>query len=622
MASDKLRNPHRVRKAENLHLAGSGRFNSSLLPSQESPQSVEDLGNERAYRTAPVRGRKLPTALVRSTGLLTHQGTPREEWALLSRLAELATRTAENESDAIRYRNRHTGKEHTIVREPGRFIKSIQGLTEDVRRRVWHRSDTPGDGEMRRRWSDDFGRHYDRTRKALERIESYVRSLGPAVQAEDKMTRDRNGRLWVVADNLTDLPGGSDPPAYVRSSGPEPEINWDRPYIDPLDALERMLAHRESLHSEFTHGMKCARLGSPHKPKQARMSETWTSKNGTSGPRFMSTGRWRKEEVEDREKDRSCTVPWIVADIDGEDWKESEELARRLCKQIEQRAADASDVVVAHTGNRSFHVRIPHGLLGCPVYRDEEAAKQTITGFFDRLCAGDPELREAIDDRCFRPGQLVRMIGSQYERDRSIPDNTAARPFLQSRLSLQARMTWTKAGEEADRALTFLATHRLRWTDIALETTPQLRIRASRSRRPNTRRVVASTIDEFLTHPPGTLRQRSTQGYESFDLPDPSTARFSHNLDRLHAPPPQSQGSDNYSVGKQQKGVVQRVRNGVGKGERNNAALAMALYLDTYADHPWRHLRAWNRKNAPPLPERELKRVYESARRYRRNRTM
>lgn len=53
---------------------------------------------------------------------------------------------------------------------------------------------------------------------------------------------------------------------------------------------------------------------------------------------------------------------------------------------------------------------------------------------------------------------------------------------------------------------------------------------------------------------------------------------------------------------------------GIGKEKRNDATFAMALYLDTYPDHTWRHLRARDRKNGPPLPERGLKRVYEGAR--------
>jgi hypothetical protein len=50
------------------------------------------------------------------------------------------------------------------------------------------------------------------------------------------------------------------------------------------------------------------------------------------------------------EATRACTVPWVVADIDGDTWEESDRLTRRLCRLLEDAGAPLKHVT-AHTAS-------------------------------------------------------------------------------------------------------------------------------------------------------------------------------------------------------------------------------------------------------------------------------
>ena len=535
---------------------------------QVSP-SVDGLGRFRRYRQSPVRGRKLPTQLVRSTGLLTHMGTPREEWALLSIACYLHDVTAENDSEAYTYQNAHTGTTHHVRREAGTHIKSIQGYAEDVRQRVYKKAARPRTRKPYKEWTSDFKRDYSRIRHALGRVKDYLQPLRAAVDSEKKPVRDRNGKVWQLSKELSGLPEASEQRPFVRCTGPEPEIDWEGLHIDVLDVLERTVAHRDKLYQHFTRGWKSCKHGSPHRRKHARKSHTWTCKRGADGPRYISVGRWRKDEIGQGDwEGRAVTVPWLIADIDGENWQDSGQHARRLCELLVEAGADPKSIVVSHTGNRSFHVRIPHGLLGCPVYATATDARESINRFFQRLCEKAPRLLDVIDSACFRPGQQIRQIGSLHENGNRVVATTADEFLEMSPIVLRAH---SEVGQFSPYSLP----------------------------RPE-EAAFCSALHELLQ--PVGVDETSASGGEGKLLCCKATHKGAG------------------------EGVIERIKNGVHESEkwgrdvdrphmvgRNWAAFVFALFKCQRSATARKDLVAWNAKCSPPLPRGELRTVYRHA---------
>lgn len=611
--------------------------------------SVEEIPSGRPYRSGEVRSKKLPGYLVRSLGLVSHMDTPREEWAALAIAAHLSDVTEGSDADATCYRNRHTGNQHLVEREEGTIHKSRQSFVEDIRKRLYKRAASPEDRDHRAQWSNQFEADYDRLRHAIDRLAEgdYLVNEGPAVDAEKKPVRDRNGRRWAVMPELRNQPDADPQRRFVRCTGPEPEMDRESLHVDVLDNLERLVAYREDLHGAFTAGWKAEQRGGKWRKHQAKSdaarSHQWTARNGTDRPQYVSTGRWRPEEIEDEslKGERAVTVPWIVFDIDADSRKRCAELAHQLVELLSEHLSDEQlkQVVCAYTGGTSIHVRVPAGFLGNPVYKNADAAAQTLSEFADRLCEGNPDLREAIDDRLFHPRQMVRMIGSTYEEDTDPPDNSSWRPHLIQRLSTRPQVEDQQhAAQIADKVLDFLQDRHLDASDVTFDFngTHPVTVTDAPDRTPNTNRVVATDALDFLLFGPRPLWARSKDGtHQPFDLPDPTEAEHHETLANLldSAPTQVStprKKSDTYSVAKQPvSGEYARALEVTEEGEkwgrdvdkpslvgRNRAALTVALFKLTHSTTPWQDVRAWNGRMVDPLPEAELRKTFRSAERH------
>jgi len=307
-------------------------------------------------------------------------------------------------------------------------------------------------------------------------------------------------------------------------------------------------------------------------------------------PRHISIGRWRPEAMgrADR-REQAVRVPWIVAEIDGrddhgrKDRAVSDRLARRLLRRLEAFGVDLSDVLVSYSGNVSIHVRIPDGAVGCPIYRSGQAAQDEIGRFFDRLCGTDSELRTAIDDACFRPGQTIRAVGSVHPDTGRQTVGTTADVFKQKPAEF----------------LFSLSEPQFRYT-------PPERFPVPRRAEFNPG-LSALLVPSLAPSSDGGLKtnvQQSVSGGRGV--------------------------SDGGPVG-----VRRRLRGGVREGEpwgmdvgrphavgRNWAALFyshLVLAEQESSGAAWRVVQDWNRRfNAPSLPERELEDVFEQAVRYQR----
>jgi hypothetical protein len=286
-------------------------------------------------------------------------------------------------------------------------------------------------------------------------------------------------------------------------------------------------------------------------------------------------------------------MPWLVAELDGREHGEknrgtSDRLARRLLRRLRSFGVDLSSVVVSFSGNASIHVRIPHGLLGCPVYRSSGAATRCLSRFFNRLCGQDDELRNAIDNACLRPGQLIRAIGSIHEDTGRRTVGARGDVFL----SRPAIFLWSLSEPQ-------------------FQYSP-LRLPVPWHAEPN-RALIA-----LLLTPTSSSQASATSNA------DVTQATRDKDCERF-----------DFEKGENRRGngVLRRIQEGVSEGEmwgldvdrpeavgRNWAAVFWAHHCFDEAPsafHAWGQLSTWNKQNAPRLPRDELRGVWRKVCRWR-----
>ena len=560
----------------------------SLRAPDEDEKSAPDEPYQRRYRKAAVRTATLSEALVEEEGgALTRKGTPRLDLLCAARAAHVQRKSDRAGTSALRF---DSGEE--APRRKGEHVKSIQGHAEDLWRRIYKRP-VPEEAPL-----DDpgFRRFYDRTRRALKRSD-LLEEIGPAVRCPDKKRQDRHGKRWALSERLREAEIGR------RSAGPRPLIRCSEEAqtkndnvrlekeegTDLWTEVERAVAREEDLHREFTHAVTAAEIDGPRRTASARRWERRYVREGGDRARYRTIGQWRPEAVGrgDR-REQAVRVPWIVAEIDGKDGRgeksraESDRLARRLLRRLDSFGVDLSEVVVSYSGNASIHVRIPDGAVGAPIYRNAQAATESLARFFDRLCGQDEALRRAIDNACLRPGQMIRAIGSIHEgTGRQTVGATADRY-----LSKPAEFLWSLA-------------------ETQFQYSPPERFPVPRQA-------------GFCAGLSALLEPASQAGSEGDVENERSTVCIGQEC----------------GGGRGGGAALDRARGGVGKGEpwgldvgrpeavgRNWAALFVAHDIVGRGhdrDQCLRALRQWNRRNSPSLPRGELKGVLKRVWQYQR----
>lgn len=554
---------------------GTGDQSFKAEPDVGPPEVDEAPG--RRYRDAPVRTVDLPPSFLEAEGgPFTRKGTPRLALLCAARAALLQRKEDAADTDALRYDSgRHA------VRKEGTHVKSIQGHAEDIWRRVYKRP-VPQDDPLD---DPEFRTFYDRTRRALKRSD-LVEDMGPAVPDPSKKIRDRHGKRWRLSEATREAQKRretADPLPFVRCTGPPVEDDT----ADVWTCVERRVARENDLHREFSHAVTASELGGPRWTGDGRRFERRYARDGGDRPRYCTIGRWRPEAVDRPDRRRQAVrVPWIVAEIDGrneqgeKDRGVSDRLARRLLRRLDTFDVDLSDVVVSYSGNASIHVRIPDGAIGCPLYRSARDATESIGRFFDRLCGRDEELRRAIDGACFRPGQLIRAIGSTHEATGRQTVATTADRFLEKPSSFLWHLSEPQFEYSPPEAF------------------------------PLPRRAGFVSGLSALLDPP---------------VVSPSNGVVENECSTECIPPgvERARGS---AVGRVEKGVREGEPWGPDVGRpcavgRNWAALFVAheaLRECPGREAAWTVVRRWNQRNDPPLPRGELKEVFEKACRYQR----
>ena len=333
----------------------------------------------------------LPEPVVERIGLYTHMGA-RIECAVLSRLLfeERKQDTSEREVPF------HGFGEYK--KPEGTFILSMDRVAQDLWSRWFH---APGD-------SDAYDRFYDRLRKAVGRLEDegWVERLGHP--HENRCF----GCVWSFVGTFLegvsgDLPITPYTGARLLHSGGSHEgrVGGYEGVVNVVDVIGGAFVAQNP--REFLKGECVTSLDRHGRGKYGNIYD-WTrhvARRGASGHRFTTIGAWRPGE--EGRADKPCTVPWITFDIDRTDLEDAIGAAKRILQRLEAFGAPLQKITVSFSGKKGFHIRVPSGMAGAPVFGNAKDAGKILRAFCQELADEEIDL-EVCDVR-----QNIRLIGSK-----------------------------------------------------------------------------------------------------------------------------------------------------------------------------------------------------------------
>jgi hypothetical protein len=364
-------------------------------PSQTPPKKYKEM-QQRGYKpssdaTNPGAFVALPDAVVEKIGLYTHMGA-RIECAVLARLL-YEDRNRDTSERAVPFQG------HGEYTKPaGTFILSMERVAKDLWLR-WFHQDAEGEG---------FERFYDRLRKAVSRLEDegWVRRLGHPFDNRCL------GYVWSfqgtflagAAESLPRCP--YEGACLLHSGAPEDgDVQGHPNHTNVVDVIgEAFVAANPK---EFTRG-ECVTSLDVHGRGTYHDIFEWHRTNamhGAAGPRFTTIGAWRRGE--EGRADKPHTVPWITWDIDSDDLQEAMNTAQRIVENLEHLGASLEKIHVSFSGKKGFHIRLPSGMAGAPVFANAAECERVLREFCEWVADEETDLATC------NPRQNIRMIGSK-----------------------------------------------------------------------------------------------------------------------------------------------------------------------------------------------------------------
>jgi hypothetical protein len=512
-------------------------------------------------------------ALLAERGIgLTHvqgrtSGSLRMEWLVLSYMAGAWLRWGADDSQ-VQY-----GDGAVVRVPPGEMVLSIYTVARAIARRLG-RADVPA--------------LYEQVRAAAGRLTSagLIERLGPARPDMNGKAADCLGQRWsleVDALKLADTEPDRQAPALtammavrLRSdsavlpgarsqSGAAPlAIALVQKY--PVASIAEAHVHDRMISELRFAATRCNSFtSSPRSADFLSWQQSHARRSSIGAGKHLTVGAFQEKSATHHARGRErCTMPFLIADIDGANSAATHALALKLLERLVTLGVPLTDLVVAYTGHRGFHVRIPHGLIGTPVYRDAVAARLIVSAFFDRICDGLHDVRNAIDSTLCSPLSQIRAIGSLHEKRL---EETGVRTYC--------------VGYKGDE-----------FVDLPLHVIEQY----------------ALFYSPFRLHEPGAVARVATL-----------TAMFEGIIREVENHP---------STSAQNRGIISRIKQAdIREGEefapdhvgRSKAAFLYALYLQTHEAMPFdaalERLVDWNSQLPWPLPSSELRSAVRSAQR-------
>lgn len=504
-----------------------------------------------------------------SAGGLTWGDSVRMEVAIVSYLAGLTAEQPDGEC-VIEYEHGET-----VTVDDGEIIVSMQKVARALYQRFYfyptRRTDINADPA--------FTAFYRSVVRAFDRLSDtpILDHRGPAIDTGDKSSDAYGQRFRVNMPGLHSLPLGSSSPSLSLSpmapAGPYVDtfavgLDDGTEVVDVPALFDRLVREHTGQWETFAEQAAKSTQASDDPSENFRVAERavkgfqWQRRQarpstveGGVNSRHVTTGAYKESRATSEDRAHlPCTIPFIVVEIDGETVALCLEYARRIVRWLASIDVPLDLVTVTYTGNTSFHIRLPAGLFGQPIFRSTRKAAKTIQRFYE-LVEGAVEDRDGawIDGALSSPLHHIRAVGSVHE--------------------------------------------------------------GLYSRSDKVRHCVGFTAPEILDYSLGAIRQYSVH-YDGYTLPDPSNApRHDGLVELLLEAHQRDEQTVEVRGERENRGIMGRIlETGVEEGEefgpglvgRNLAARLVSLHLlQSGLSHQdaWLKVQDWNEKNGPPIGE-------------------
>jgi hypothetical protein len=277
----------------------------------------------------------------------------------------------------------------------GEFIASILSICKSLYVR-WFGAEPEG---------EHFDRFYERAKQSTRRLSK--RGWVTHLRATNPNGTGSHGSIWTFTSsrlaqtNLGQLP-------LTPDRGDEQPADED--LVNVVDLIGSAFVSENP--ARFTQTDVIANIEKP-RTLQADFME-WASSiamHGARGERFMSVGAW-----EGLRNDRDPVfVPWLVLDMerrrnDEHDVEEAYYATQRTLEELaDELGVDLAQVIVSSTGGKGYHIRIPSGMLGNPIFQNATESVKVLRSFAAHF------ISEPVDQAVLNPHQAIRLIGSRRD---------------------------------------------------------------------------------------------------------------------------------------------------------------------------------------------------------------
>lgn len=346
----------------------------------------------------PKAFKMLPLELLEEISETTRVGSARFELMILSHLAYSYAQTDPGE---VQYE-----QGFTVSINQDQFIQTMQTTAEDGYAR-WYgcesRSEIEKPDGTRTTAFDSF---YKRVVRGYKRLlkDGWIDMVGYV----NEKFKGIYGTIWelesklkLCAGRLPDCP--PPPPVLIHA-----DIAQEGPYVNAVDMIGKYFLSETS--ASFTQAECCTALNDRGRFHD---HDNWCEVMAEIQPeaaRHMSVGAFKPESTAFISEETPCTVPWMILEAESGDIFDRYEATCRILETMGTEGVDLSKVVVTFSGNKSFHIRIPQGMFGNPVYSSVDKCRRTLSRFaYDAF-------DEHLDVNLFDPRHLIRCTGTKHEK--------------------------------------------------------------------------------------------------------------------------------------------------------------------------------------------------------------
>ena len=354
--------------------------------------------NFRKKDPDPMNFKMLPREVIEEIGETTRVGSARLENAILSHLCKSRSKTKAGE---VQYE-----QGFSTNLEEGQIIQTMETTAEDIYFR-WHPGSSRSDiYKLDGSRTKEFDSFYKRVQRGFKKLIywGWIYKIGyvnPKFAGIYGTIWQLDQRLELCFDSLPDCP--DPPPLLIQATIPSTGT-----YVN---AVDRTGKHFLSENADKYVIAECTTAvydrGTYYK------HDGWCdviAENQVQQPRHVSIGAFKKEDIAYVDEETPCTVPWVILEPEDGDLIDRYNAVSNMLESIQIEGVDLSQIVVTFSGNKSFHIRIPQGMFGNPVYRSVQDCIKVLNRF-----AAD-NFEERLDIDLFDPRHLIRCTGSKHEK--------------------------------------------------------------------------------------------------------------------------------------------------------------------------------------------------------------